>query len=661
MSGKTRNADCLILILIGVLLSFVYNMAASSPYNETGVFHGLNYNLVVYAGTLAASFLLFVILTFIVRRLQASPAWAEFSDPESRSSAVSRRVVYVIYIAVIISVLILVYQIYINENNLYPENTAATFLRQMVPHPLYFGIIVYLSAILLVSLRTRERFVPNRVLRYGLMPVIAFFSAALVYCPNILKDGGAGTLHIHAVTNSIVNVMNGAPYSELNSSIYGHYGLLLAPVSFLLGGGLRGVMLSLSVCAFIAFLASFYVAHKLVRSNFTYILTVLGITGTTTLLTRRGQYFQVNPLRLLFPALTLALIAYSISHTQTNRRVLILVLEIVIGTCSLIFNLETGVFCVLLIMIMRVYRALYTDPLFSRHTLKMILTSVLMGLLSAVLAFCVVGIYNLLRGGSFGTVRQYIYPYFSGIYNVNHLRWKLPSVTYLYFFEILLFLITALIMLGRQAAHRDRDRVSETVAFAVSVMGLMSLVYFMNRAVYGNMSISHIELNLLLGYYGARALRYAALPVADILSSPSRLLKCGLAAILFGLNFWLAVEGAMYLPVATDYRLRTSWNTKSIDEATEAIKEAVPENTFAFGTCVPEVYAALGWDPGCYMIDWSDINDINREYAMAEAMKKDSFLTSEKLEFPGYKVIKKIPVGDYTFRLYGKKSKKAKK
>ena len=158
MSGKTRNADCLILILIGVLLSFVYNMAASSPYNETGVFHGLNYNLVVYAGTLAASFLLFVILTFIVRRLQASPAWAEFSDPESRSSAVSRRVVYVIYIAVIISVLILVYQIYINENNLYPENTAATFLRQMVPHPLYFGIIVYLSAILLVSLRTRERF-----------------------------------------------------------------------------------------------------------------------------------------------------------------------------------------------------------------------------------------------------------------------------------------------------------------------------------------------------------------------------------------------------------------------------------------------------------------------------------------------------------------------
>ena len=117
----------------------------------------------------------------------------------------------------------------------------------------------------------------------------------------------------------------------------------------------------------------------------------------------------------------------------------------------------------------------------------------------------------------------------------------------------------------------------------------------------------------------------------------------------------------MYLPVATDYRLRTSWNTKSIDEATEAIKEAVPENTFAFGTCVPEVYAALGWDTGCYMIDWSDINDINREYAMTEAMKKDSFLTSEKLEFPGYKVIKKIPVGDYTFRLYGKKSKKNKK
>ena len=655
MSGKIKNAETVIYILIAVLLAYIFKKAAASPLNEAGTFHGLNYNLFVYIAAVLIAFVLYLVLMGLTDYLSGTLFWSDIADPEAPGKgSMLRRILFILYIAAAASVLILVYQIYVNENNLYPENTAATFLRQEVPHPVYFGVITLLSLVLLLSLKTAKQEEENFCLRFGLMPVFAFFCAVLVYCPNILKDTGAGTLHIHAVTNSVVNIMHGAPYGDLNCSIYGHYGLFLAPIAFLFGGHLNGIMVSLSVTAFCAFFAAFYAAHKLIRSNVVYVMTLCAATGTTTLLTRRGQYFQVNPLRLLWPALTLALIAYGISHTQTRRKRMITILEYVVGISSVIWNFETGLFCVLVIAVLRVYRVLYTDPLFSRHTFRTILLAVCYAVICLAGAFAIVGFYNVAAGGEFGTIKQFIYPLFSGTYNVNHLRRSLPSVSFLYFFEILLFLLTAFICLRNQAKHREGDRVAETVAFAVSLSGLASLIYFMNRAVYGNMSISHIQLCLLLGFYASAALKKEEGPLKARIGTPVKFFRQVLLAILFGCLVLLAVEGASYVQIACDFRVKSSWNTESIRQAEADLKEAVPENTFAFGTYVPELYAALGWDTGCHMTDWSDINEFNRNYALTEAQKHSSFLTSEELELPGYTVKAEIPVGEYTFRYYVK-------
>ncbi len=659
MSGKLRNAETIIYLLISVLLVFIFKKAASSPLSESGIVFGFNYNLVVYVLSLLGMFVLFLVLMLLTDRISRTLFWADLPDPEvPGKGGIAKRILFIIYIAAAICVLIFIYQIYINENNLYPQNNAATFIRQEVPHPVYFSVIAVLAAVLYFSFRAKQHLPENIVLRFGLMPLFAFFSAMLVYCPNILKDNGAGPLHIHAVTNSIVNVMHGAPYDNLNCSIYGHYALLLAPIAKLFGNNLNGIMLSLAICAFFTFFAAFYAAHKMIRNNLVYFLTVCAVTGTTTLLTRRGQYFQVNPLRLFFPALALALVAYSISHTQTRRRRCIAVLELILGTCSLIWNFETGLFCVLLIMVCKVYRVLYTDPLFSRHTFRTILFAILYGILCLALALLAVGTYNVAAGGSFGTVRQFIYPLLSGTYNVNNLRTVFPSVQFLYFFEILLFLLTALICLRRQATHRCSDNVSETVVFATSVSGLLALIYFMNRSVYGNMSISHMQLGLCLGFWASRALDVEGDTIRERICTPSRLMNRMLLGILFGCSVLLAVEGASYIQIATDFRVKSSWNTESLDEAAQELSKNVPKDTFGFGTYVPEVYAALGWDTGCYMTDWSDINAENWRYAVSEANKRDTFLSSvDDLQgVDDYEVTAEVPVGDYTFRLYKKKS-----
>ena len=657
MSGKTKNAERLTYILISVLLAVIYKKAAATPVDESGLIFGFNYNLFVYIVSLLVAFLVFLILMLLIDRLSKTLFWTELPDPEQRGKGgIAKRVLYIIYIAVCVTALIFIYKIYTSENNLYPFDNAVSFLRQEVPHPAYFAVITALTLVLYFSLKTKQPAEENVLLRFGLMPIFAFFSAMLVYCPNILKDNGAGTLHIHAVTNSIINIMHGAPYNDINCSIYGHYGLFLTPISFLLGGRLNGVMLSLAVCAFIAFFAAFYTAHKLIKNNVVYVLTVFAITGTTTLLTRRGQYFQINPLRLLWPAVTLALIAYSVSHTQTRRQRLIRILELIVGTCSVVWNFETGLFCVFLIAVVRIYRALYTDPFFSRHTFRTILYEILYGIGCLALAFLTVGIYNLLAGGEFGTVKQFIYPLMSGTYNVNHLRTDFPGVSFLYFFEILAFFLSALICLRRQAAHRCSDYVSETILFAVSVSGLLQLIYFMNRAAYGNMSIAHMQFALCLGFWGSKALEAEGDTLKESLGTPSRLLGRVLLVILFGCSVVLAVEGGSYIQIAADLRVKSSWNTESLEETLEEIKKTVPENTFAFGTYVPELYAALGWDTGCYMTDWSDINELNWNYALTEAQSRDCFFSSaDGLILPDYEVTATIPVGNLTFHLFEKK------
>lgn len=117
----------------------------------------------------------------------------------------------------------------------------------------------------------------------------------------------------------------------------------------------------------------------------------------------------------------------------------------------------------------------------------------------------------------------------------------------------------------------------------------------------------------------------------------------------------MAAEGILYISVCLDYRATSSWLTADMDRGIEEIRAKVPEDTFAFGFCVPEIYYQLGWDNALPMIDWSDINDLNREYAMEEAAKHDRVLISGvDFENKDYKAVQKIEIDPYEFILYEK-------
>ena len=106
-------------------------------------------------------------------------------------------------------------------------------------------------------------------------------------------------------------------------------------------------------------------------------------------------------------------------------------------------------------------------------------------------------------------------------------------------------------------------------------------------------------------------------------------------------------------------RANNTWKTESMIAGIEEIRAKVPENTFGIGFCVPELYYQLGWDSALPMIDWSDMNELNREYAIEEALKHEYVLVGgfrfhqEEL----YDKIDTINIWPYDYKLFRRKEK----
>lgn len=652
--------DGFVYIITGGFLAVWFEFASRTSWNKKGVLLGHNYNLMAYVAGVLAAFLLFLLLQLF---LPKTP------DKGSSVPGFADGFLYVIYGGASIAALFLIYRIYAMECTLFPGNAAPTFLRQEVSHPVYAGVVllIFLSLFFTLPRTSSAAGTRSRSFRTACALITAFLNAAALYAPNFYVDQGGGTHHIHSVLNSIVNVAHFVPYDRLNCCIYGHYSLICLPFVKLLGSDMFAVMQTLALMGFIAFFAASWAAGKLIKSNIVYILALAGITGTTSIFTRHGEYFQINPLRLLFPSLVLALFAWEAEAFEKSRRSRITgtALEYACGALAVVWNLETGIFCIAAICAFRIYRSWDEHPVFSKESISACLRALLFAALSPAGAFGLVALYNLACGGRVNTVREFIYPLYSGTYNVNHLRKVLPGIQYLYFAQILLFLIAALRSLRRQSlrkmtgsagnssadsAHRDR------LIFGTGVLGLALLVYFMNRTAYSNISITHIPMMLLLGAFGEHAAVLTRRKMKEQLQQPSSFGGTAMSTVLLFACFWLALEGAMYVPFAFDFRATSIWSTASYVDAVEGFRNAIPKDTYGFGTLVPELYYQLGWDTGCYMTDWSDINDYNREYALTHAFEQDAFITTEDIEAPDYEIQTTIRMGTVVYQYYVRKS-----
>ena len=618
MKNTNRNADTSVYVFLALLFIAGWHTACGLPYNQGTADFPMNYNLFLFVvsilGVCAAATVCFLITDLIGRSISSDHTLARITNA----------LLVPFHLAAGAMIIALIYKVYLNENTLFPGDAASYALRHYFPHPVYFGFILVPALILYVFGRCGTGI--NRAFRLVAALLLSSLSAVYAWCPNPFADTGAGVLHVDAYTTTIINTARLIPFDSHHINIYGHQGIIYLPLVRLFGGNYRAVTLAICVFTFIAFMAASYAADVLIEKDMIYFFTMFSILGTTTLLTRRGLYYQINPHRLLFPMLALAFLAWESKRPKEDTGVPGLLIRFAITSLAFVWNFETGLFTAVMFAFCLFLKAHYNE---NWLTLKTVKTAVLLILFVALSFICAVGIvevYNIASHGGFVSLRQFIYPLFSGTYNVNNLSLPLPSVGHLYFLQILLFGFTLLpVLRGRREASGDECRMGVFTA-GIALSGLSSMIYFINRPAYGNMSIAFIQMALLAGYAADRFMDRDTLFEGGV--KAYRLFRYVVGCALFFAIFWISVESVLYINQGISFRQGGGWNMTEEAEVLNKIRQDVPSDTFAVGMGVPQLYYELGWDPQIYPTDFPDMNEENLNYIRGEIKDQKAVLTS---------------------------------
>lgn len=630
---------CIFIVFLG------FNILSNLKLNEIGTIYGYNYNIIAYILVLLLTSI-FSILCIMLHKNAINKHRYIGKQTKNRWN-----IIMTVTFLLGASYLIIFYN---TENNVYP-GPGVNFLRLVVKvHYVYLIFIIILSILLTLLIIYCAQKIPKYI-RKLLAIFISLVCSCLTFAPNCYMDQGGTLYHIDAYVNSIINVLRYEPYSSFNTCIYGHYGIFYLPLVKLFElflGRYQSIAAAISLITFATFLCAIYVCDKLIANDIVFTISSTAICGMIILLYWNGQYYQVNPHRLFSVMVMLAFIAHNLSKEHNNR---INLLAFIICTISIDWNLELGLISTATYVLYRVIRRKLTIHN-KRHVL---ISSILLGALYIFLAFLtaylIVCIYNIAVGSNqLLKLNDFIYPFGKNEYSVDSLRLPLPSGCTLYILQIAVFIISivnsALYFTNHENydinIYSDRIHVLQS---CIAFSGIGAITYFINRAAYANISITWIQMILILGIIADRLPQKFG---TKLKSDPIVASGCTIGAIFLSA---LGVETVMNLNGAFMQRATSVWDTSTMAEFAETIEKNVPRNTFAIGNGTAELYWILDWDPQIACTDFPDMNDTTREYIKDKLKDQELiFVSNDLLDdelLNGYIVKETYTIGSYGFSL----------
>lgn len=470
---------------------------------------------------------------------------------------------------------------------------------------------------------------------YGILTVLIGYT---FYTPSIFVRGYSDRLHAHAYYNSIYNVLHGSPYGEEATSIYGHYGILYRLPMKLLGGDFIDFILLNSILGALCFLAMFLAIHFLVKNNLLRLLGALSMTFPV-LSMRGGYYWQLWPHRILFMSLLICFAAVCVHfHLLHWSTCLLGYLLCILG---ILWNTESGLFCTIAWAGFWILHYLCK----CQWRFPGILGTGILHLgaifLSFFTAYGIVNLYNLAMGGTWNSLKEFLFPLLTTSYMDDLLRVNLPEYPSAYLPVLGLFCLAVAWGISHMRIFHPKHQPSpeETLppcfAFFAGVLSLGQMSYFMNRAAYHNLDICHLPAMLLMCLLAERGMSFTkTFRFREWKKySSSQIFQGAFTAISLGVL--LTVSTGNLIQYGYNADLKTQFhNKKEIHDFAAHIGANIPENTYAFGIGVPELYSMLRWDTQCYTLDFSDLSVRPQvaDYLIEDIKAKDldSFLAGEK-------------------------------
>lgn len=444
---------------------------------------------------------------------------------------------------------------------------------------------------------------------YGMLTLLIGYN---FYTPEVFLRNEPDRLHMDAYFNSIYNVLHGSAYTEYATSIYGHYGILYKLPMKILGGDLIDFILLNTLIGALSFLAIFLALHFIVKNDLLRILGSIAITFPI-LSMRSGIYWQLWPHRVLFMCLMLCYMSFCVHYRKLNRFTCILGYGI--SLLGILWNTESGLFCAASWAGFWILRSLC----YKKNKISRIILTVISQIFGIVLSFLgawgIVEIYNISNGGKIMGIKEFLFPLLQPSYMDDLLRVDLPNFASAYMVIIaLLFLacawgISHMWFLRKNTEENTTCILQACYAFAVAVLALGQITYFINRAAYHNLEIAHIPSILLLcmlaetGMENFRSFGHRKLNTFNGI----QIFRGTFTAMVLLILMTICTGNVIQYGQNTSLREELH-NKQELNDFAAHIAANIPENTYAFGIGVPEIYSILRWDTGCYTLDLPDLS-----------------------------------------------------
>lgn len=430
--------------------------------------------------------------------------------------------------------------------------------------------------------------------------ILALLAGWSMYQPNCFSQG-TSLYHGDAYFNSVYRVLWMQPYTEINCGVYGFYGILLAPFTKLLGGDFRACVFALSILTFVSVLCYFYVLDRVVHSKWLQILGSIAI-ASTFISSWGAVYLQLWPHRFIFVGFVLAFIVWkrSSAHCEKKRWE---VAGLGLLVLSLMWNLETGIGCVLASVGSDIVSYLQEYSLTSFIVWREIFLDILKSLISVCGAFLLVGIYNLCVGGEFISVKEFLFPFVNNPYvNYLNIEYPLRPSAWMLFLALLGLVICIVLWSTSLCGNGKKDEQLVYLA-ACAIAGAAQFAYYANRAVYGNLYIilpvAAIMMTFLVEYLEQKNI-WKSHQLGNGIFRGAVVIQAAILILVVGMTF------CKYMPLEVERD--KGRDVQQVQKLMEMVSVGVPADTLGLGVGIPVLYSYLGWDTGFYAIDMADLD-----------------------------------------------------
>lgn len=383
---------------------------------------------------------------------------------------------------------------YIESTNLYSKDMLFFFNPLLV-----IALFICICAVLYITMLQKN----VNLRQKKAVSIVGCFVIGMVFIRYVFPLTGVWNhgIHFDAVFYSCAQVMNGKILLVDFMNQYGLYPIFLEPIFRLISFNVFTFTLLMAALMAVSYFCFLYFLRKAKVNNIIAIIGILALFYVYVMQPRsflsNDVYFQYFPLRLIIPAIYLALSAKYFE--KPNRKLYYGILLIL--SFGILWNMDSGLIAYLTFLISLCYTELlrWNTECTSRDNLKTLIVACTKHILKAIgilfLAIAVLYLYYLLRFGEIPNLLGLV-SFQKIFYGFGYYMLNMPT---LHPWILVLSIFVMGLAKGIHCIFTKTDRYHSTIIFSLSILGFGLFSYYQGRSHdYTFYAILYLPLLLLI-------------------------------------------------------------------------------------------------------------------------------------------------------------------